>query len=402
MSSRSRRPRARMRSKIWIVSARNQAKSGDEWHDASGHSSRQRARSRRRGVGVAVRRRRGARRSTAHFADKQREKPAMWNGRVLLGRNPVFAGDRFSASYFETDFASFLAWRDWGFPDPDRVQRLRHGRAALRRRRLRARRDGPAHVERRAHLFSVRHARSRRHQGRRGRHIRQRRARARGGDRPCARRISRASRIGTASIPACGGDDPHAARRYAGRGLARPDRGQSRRAAISRNCRRSISCAARAISPPRCRVLSRRSSRRSSRPNPDVQAFAGLRYGLRDVAASNALDIWSRYQCDRRQQEQEKRSAQKIIQGGFHAGAQSCTPARRAVCRNRGAGDGGFRRGSGKENQDRRDLRPDRPARGRRLRAAIYRRQDHARPVRQDRRRGLQGRGRLRRRPEQA
>src|SRR4051812_604030 len=53
----------------------------------------------------------------AHFADQQREKPAMWNGRVLLGRNPVFAGDRFSASYFETDFASFLAWRDWGFPD---------------------------------------------------------------------------------------------------------------------------------------------------------------------------------------------------------------------------------------------------------------------------------------------
>jgi 8-oxo-dGTP pyrophosphatase MutT (NUDIX family) len=54
----------------------------------------------------------------AHFADEQREKPALWNGRVLLGRNPVFAGDRFSASYFETDFASFLAWRDWGFPDP--------------------------------------------------------------------------------------------------------------------------------------------------------------------------------------------------------------------------------------------------------------------------------------------
>jgi 8-oxo-dGTP pyrophosphatase MutT (NUDIX family) len=54
----------------------------------------------------------------AHFAIKQREKP-IWNGRVLLGRDPVFAGDRFSASYFETDFASFLAWRDWGFPDAD-------------------------------------------------------------------------------------------------------------------------------------------------------------------------------------------------------------------------------------------------------------------------------------------
>jgi 8-oxo-dGTP pyrophosphatase MutT (NUDIX family) len=52
----------------------------------------------------------------AHFAVKQREKP-IWNGRVLLGRNPVFAGERFSADYFETDFASFLAWRDWGFPD---------------------------------------------------------------------------------------------------------------------------------------------------------------------------------------------------------------------------------------------------------------------------------------------
>ena len=51
----------------------------------------------------------------AHFALKQREKPKLWNGRVLLGRKPVFAGERFSASYFETDFASFLAWRDWGF-----------------------------------------------------------------------------------------------------------------------------------------------------------------------------------------------------------------------------------------------------------------------------------------------
>jgi 8-oxo-dGTP pyrophosphatase MutT (NUDIX family) len=53
---------------------------------------------------------------SAHFAIKQREKP-IWNGRILLGRNPVFAGERFSASFFEADFASFLAWRDWGFPD---------------------------------------------------------------------------------------------------------------------------------------------------------------------------------------------------------------------------------------------------------------------------------------------
>jgi 8-oxo-dGTP pyrophosphatase MutT (NUDIX family) len=53
----------------------------------------------------------------AHFAERQREKPGLWNGRVLLGRNPRFSAGRFEASYFETDFASLLAWRDWGFPD---------------------------------------------------------------------------------------------------------------------------------------------------------------------------------------------------------------------------------------------------------------------------------------------
>jgi 8-oxo-dGTP pyrophosphatase MutT (NUDIX family) len=53
----------------------------------------------------------------AHFAHQQAEKPRLWNGRVLLGRNAVFTADCFSADYFETDFASFLAWRDWGFAD---------------------------------------------------------------------------------------------------------------------------------------------------------------------------------------------------------------------------------------------------------------------------------------------
>jgi hypothetical protein len=52
-----------------------------------------------------------------HFAEKQRERPKLWNGRVLIGRNPEFSESRFSADYFEVDFASFLAWRDWGFPD---------------------------------------------------------------------------------------------------------------------------------------------------------------------------------------------------------------------------------------------------------------------------------------------
>ena len=55
----------------------------------------------------------------AHFAAKKRERAGIWNGRVLLARNASFEGLRFSARYFETDFASFLAWRDWGFPDRD-------------------------------------------------------------------------------------------------------------------------------------------------------------------------------------------------------------------------------------------------------------------------------------------
>jgi 8-oxo-dGTP pyrophosphatase MutT (NUDIX family) len=53
----------------------------------------------------------------AHFAKVRAAKPEIWNGRVLLCRNPRADGDVYRADYFETDFASFLAWRDWDFPD---------------------------------------------------------------------------------------------------------------------------------------------------------------------------------------------------------------------------------------------------------------------------------------------
>jgi hypothetical protein len=53
----------------------------------------------------------------AHFALKRIEKPKIWNGRILLARDPVFTADCLRACYFEADFASFLAWRDWGYPD---------------------------------------------------------------------------------------------------------------------------------------------------------------------------------------------------------------------------------------------------------------------------------------------
>lgn len=52
----------------------------------------------------------------AHFTRQRELRPQIFNGRVLLLRAPRHEGDIFRASYFETDFASFLAWRDWGFP----------------------------------------------------------------------------------------------------------------------------------------------------------------------------------------------------------------------------------------------------------------------------------------------
>ena len=55
----------------------------------------------------------------AHFTEAQHSKPKTWNGRVLLARSAQLTGDRLAAEYFETDFASFLAWRDWGHPDKD-------------------------------------------------------------------------------------------------------------------------------------------------------------------------------------------------------------------------------------------------------------------------------------------
>jgi 8-oxo-dGTP pyrophosphatase MutT (NUDIX family) len=55
----------------------------------------------------------------AHFAARKVRQPALWNGRVLLLRDHRIENGLLSGSSFETDFASFVAWRDWNFPDPD-------------------------------------------------------------------------------------------------------------------------------------------------------------------------------------------------------------------------------------------------------------------------------------------
>jgi 8-oxo-dGTP pyrophosphatase MutT (NUDIX family) len=51
-----------------------------------------------------------------HFAVRQRERPALWNGRVLLLHGYARHNRVLRGASFETDYASFLAWRDWGCP----------------------------------------------------------------------------------------------------------------------------------------------------------------------------------------------------------------------------------------------------------------------------------------------
>jgi hypothetical protein len=66
----------------------------------------------------------------AHFAHLRERNPHLWNGRVLLLYDFALAPDVFRGDYLETDFASFLAWQDWDFPD--RSIRNCFGIAALR------------------------------------------------------------------------------------------------------------------------------------------------------------------------------------------------------------------------------------------------------------------------------
>ena len=54
----------------------------------------------------------------AYFETLRAKTPALWNGRVLLMRDSRIENQVFHGRYFETDFASLIAWRDWGFPDP--------------------------------------------------------------------------------------------------------------------------------------------------------------------------------------------------------------------------------------------------------------------------------------------
>jgi hypothetical protein len=81
----------------------------------------------------------------------------LWNGRTLLHRyareNRVLRG-----AGFETDYASFLAWRDWGCSAVGVSNIFADRCTAIGRRCFFARSDGAVHLGCRAMGFSVRHA----------------------------------------------------------------------------------------------------------------------------------------------------------------------------------------------------------------------------------------------------
>jgi 8-oxo-dGTP pyrophosphatase MutT (NUDIX family) len=66
----------------------------------------------------------------AHFAGLSRDNPHAFNGRVLMLHTFAIEDAVLHGAYYETDFASFIAWRDWGWPDES--VRNCFGQAALR------------------------------------------------------------------------------------------------------------------------------------------------------------------------------------------------------------------------------------------------------------------------------
>jgi 8-oxo-dGTP pyrophosphatase MutT (NUDIX family) len=57
-------------------------------------------------------------RIAAHWAELTRANPALFNGRVLVRRRQAIVDARLELDYVEADYASFIAFRDFGFPDP--------------------------------------------------------------------------------------------------------------------------------------------------------------------------------------------------------------------------------------------------------------------------------------------
>ena len=52
----------------------------------------------------------------AHWRRRSAEQPNLFNGRVLMLTRHAVEGRTLRGEFIETDFADFLAWREFGFP----------------------------------------------------------------------------------------------------------------------------------------------------------------------------------------------------------------------------------------------------------------------------------------------
>ena len=52
----------------------------------------------------------------SHFATIQQANPRLFNGRVVVMRDWEIVGETLRGDFFETDYASFRSWLDWGCP----------------------------------------------------------------------------------------------------------------------------------------------------------------------------------------------------------------------------------------------------------------------------------------------
>jgi hypothetical protein len=55
----------------------------------------------------------------SHFATIQQANPRLFNGRVVVMRDWEIVGETLRGDFFETDYASFRSWLDWGCPPAD-------------------------------------------------------------------------------------------------------------------------------------------------------------------------------------------------------------------------------------------------------------------------------------------
>ena len=122
--------------------------------DSAGHSPRHGARSQGGALGVAVRERAARRDRCAFRREAAREAEDLERPRAARPRRRYLRRPADRRVYFETDFASFLAWRDWGFPDRGVFNGFGMGALRCCRRRLRAGRDGRPYRQCRARSIS--------------------------------------------------------------------------------------------------------------------------------------------------------------------------------------------------------------------------------------------------------